>query len=120
VRIAALASAPCLSVHYSNWNKAVLAPILAKADIRPHERVLDLGCGSGETTFAWILPSAGRVLAVDADPEMVAAAQNLLQAQPESLRSKCTFEVRDGQALGDFKQKFVSPARCGRCQADIQ
>jgi trans-aconitate methyltransferase len=44
---------------------------------RPGERVLDLGCGTGELAAA-IAATGARVLAIDSDPAMVAAARRRL------------------------------------------
>jgi trans-aconitate methyltransferase len=70
-----------------------LVGVLAPA---PGERVLDLGCGTGELTAA-IAASGAEVVGLDASPEMLEAAR---RAHPE-LR----FELGDGQALA-FASEF--------------
>jgi trans-aconitate 2-methyltransferase len=54
-------------------------PVLARLPLRGDETVLDAGCGSGRVTELLLdrLPR-GRVLAVDADPAMVAKARERL------------------------------------------
>jgi trans-aconitate 2-methyltransferase len=56
--------------------KALGHEVLARLVLRGDETVLDAGCGPGEVTLALVerLPR-GRVIAVDASPRMVAAAQ---------------------------------------------
>jgi len=43
-------------------------------DVRPGERVLDLGCGSGVLALAAAMQGAGRAVAVDVDPAALDAA----------------------------------------------
>ena len=54
-------------------------PVLARlADIAPDATVLDVGCGTGRVTEALLSVPRGRVLAIDASPEMVGAARERL------------------------------------------
>ncbi len=50
------------------------APVVELLDPKPGERILDLGCGDGVLT-AKIAAAGATVVAVDAAPDMVAAAQ---------------------------------------------
>ncbi len=45
--------------------------------VRPHETVMDIGCGTGNLTIALLaaLGAAGKVLAVDISPRMIEVAQ---------------------------------------------
>jgi trans-aconitate 2-methyltransferase len=58
--------------------------VLDRLAPRPHEVVLDAGCGTGRITAALVerIP-AGRVLGVDASPEMVARAREHLGDRAE-------------------------------------
>jgi trans-aconitate 2-methyltransferase len=80
----------------SGWDAAtydrVAAPqeqwtreILARARFRPGELVLDAGCGSGRATRL-LLERGLRVIAVDADPAMVAKARETLPAEVPVLK----------------------------------
>ena len=63
-------------------------PVLERLPLRGDETVLDAGCGSGRVTELLLarLPR-GRVLAVDADANMVAAARQRLEGRAELFRS---------------------------------
>ncbi len=50
------------------------APVLALLDPRPHERILDLGCGDGALTQR-LAALAAAVVAVDSSAEQIAAAR---------------------------------------------
>jgi trans-aconitate 2-methyltransferase len=60
-------------------------PVLARlAGIEPDATVLDVGCGTGRVTEALLdLVPHGRVLAIDASPEMVELARRRLGARAE-------------------------------------
>jgi len=53
--------------------------LLALLDARPGERILDVGCGTGQLT-AQIAAAGARVTGLDSSPEMIAAAR---RAYPE-------------------------------------
>ena len=62
-------------------------PILDRLELRGDETVLDAGCGSGRVTRVLLerLPR-GRVIAVDASPDMVARAREELAGEPVDVR----------------------------------
>jgi SAM-dependent methyltransferase len=57
--------------------RATTLRLLARAGVTDGMRVLDLGCGSGEVAveLARLVGSRGRVLAIDADPSLLAHAR---------------------------------------------
>jgi trans-aconitate 2-methyltransferase len=59
--------------------------VLDRSGISGADTVLDAGCGGGRIT-ALLLERAGRVIAVDADPEMVATARAALPGDVEVRR----------------------------------
>lgn len=68
------------------------------ATVQPHEHVLDIGCGTGQTTReAARAATAGSALGVDISPAAVEQAREL--AQTEGLRN-VTFEHADAQTHG--------------------
>jgi SAM-dependent methyltransferase len=77
------------------------ARVLAAADARPGERVLDVGCGTGTTTaeLAHAVGAAGHVLGVDISETLIGAAraQKLANA---------TFEVADAASHRFEAQSF--------------
>jgi SAM-dependent methyltransferase len=67
----------------------------AAADVRPHDRVLDVGCGTGQSTRqAGRAAVAGTALGVDVSTEMLDRARRL--SDEEGLRN-VTFERADAQ-----------------------
>ncbi len=72
------------------------ADLIALLAPRPGERVLDLGCGTGDLT-AQLATSGARPLGLDASTEMVNAAAHK--------HPGLTFVVGDGQAL-DYVEEF--------------
>ena len=74
------------------------APLLAASAIRSHEQVLDIGCGTGQTTrAAGRLATTGSALGVDITEWMVARAR--ATAAEEGLQN-VRFEQADAQAHG--------------------
>ncbi len=75
-----------------------LPPFFKLASIQPGERVLDLGCGAGDSTFdsARRVGEQGEVLGIDTSPEFIALARRkALEAGVGNAR----FEVMDACSL---------------------
>jgi SAM-dependent methyltransferase len=80
-------------VPYVVTPQAVVDAMLEMAQLKPGDRLIDLGCGDGR-----IVRTAARRyrvlgLGVDLDPSLVRRAQQL--AHDEGLQAYCRFEVRD-------------------------
>jgi len=91
------------------FHNRVLLPACA---IARHEHVLDIGCGTGQTTRAAVqLAAAGSALGVDAWESMIARARELAAA--EGLRN-IRFEQGDAQVHGFQPQHFdIAMSRYG-------
>jgi SAM-dependent methyltransferase len=72
----------------------VTAALLSHADPKPGEAVLDIGCGSGETTLA-LAAATGDAHGVDISKPLLAVAE----ARADSLESLATFEEGDAAAI---------------------
>jgi trans-aconitate 2-methyltransferase len=97
------------------WNAAAYAAnssvqqswareLIGQLQLRGDERVLDVGCGDGKVTaeIARAVPR-GRVLGIDASPEMIAFAK---KAFPASRNSNLAFEVRDARTTATLAERF--------------
>ncbi|WP_329456505.1 class I SAM-dependent methyltransferase [Streptomyces sp. NBC_01497] len=86
------------SDHHDRWNainEGFDRPLLAAAAIAPEDRVLDVGCGTGQTTrLAAGAASRGSVLGLDLSAPMLAEARG--QAAREGL-GRIAFEQGDAQ-----------------------
>lgn len=82
------------AVHVSGED---LAQLVAAAELRGHEAVLDAGSGAGHTALA-LAPGAAHVTAVDLTAEMLAQGARLAQ---ERGLANLTFRIGDVEAL-DF------------------
>ncbi len=89
----------------------VLAIALQKLALRPGDRVLDLGCGTGAVAIA-AAATAAEVVAIDRRPEAVAHARH---AADEAGAANVSFlEAEAGEALpglGTFDAAFVGGSR---------
>jgi SAM-dependent methyltransferase len=75
--------------------------LLGAAEIAPHERVLDVGCGTGTTTLA-AATGAQDALGVDISEPMIARARDRAREQG---RQNARFEVADAQTA-PFESQF--------------
>lgn len=79
--------------------------MLAIADIRPGQRVLDIGCGCGQTSLqaAALVGASGSVTGVDVSVPMLAHAQERARQAAAGAAGRADFLVADAQtdALGE-------------------
>ena len=81
---------------------AMSEAVLDRLELRGDETVLDAGCGSGRVTRLLLHRLArGRVIAVDASPEMVARARVELDGEAADVREAdlATLRLRDGELV---------------------
>lgn len=89
----------------------VLAIALQKLALRPGDRVLDLGCGTGAVAIA-AATTAGEVVAIDRRPEAVAYARNAAAGAGAGNISFVQAEGGDAlPGLGAFDAAFVGGTR---------
>ncbi|MFF5935652.1 class I SAM-dependent methyltransferase [Streptomyces sp. NPDC012508] len=82
------------SDHHDRWNavnEGFDAPLLDAAAIRPEDRVLDIGCGTGQTTrLAARAAHRGAVLGLDLSEPMLARARELAAEEgPAGVDFRC-------------------------------
>jgi trans-aconitate 2-methyltransferase len=70
--------------------------MLAQLQLSSNERVVDLGCGTGEHTVELARRSGqGRVLGIDSSPAMIERARKLHATLNPDLRQRVAFELAD-------------------------
>src|SRR5580700_4095559 len=87
---------PDLYNRFRRYRAEPVAHILSRLQLGDGEKIIDLGCGSGENTFELARRSAhGTALGVDGSPAMIEAAHKLLDAEPAELKRRVSFELLD-------------------------
>jgi len=87
---------PELYNRFRRYRAEPVAHILSRLTISDDEKIIDLGCGSGENTLELARRSSrGTALGVDGSPAMIEAARKLLDAEPAELKSRVSFEMLD-------------------------
>ncbi len=84
---------PELYNRFRRYRAEPVEHILSRLQFTDDERIIDLGCGSGENTLELARRSArGSARGVDGSPAMIEAARKLLDDQPE-LKGRVSFEL---------------------------
>ncbi len=104
------ASAPSYAVSTVHALGPDLPLVVEAAQLKPSDRVVDLGCGAGHTAFA-LAPHCASVAAVDLTAEMLAVAAGLAK---ERGLSNVTFHEADVSRL-PFADGSFEVAACRYC-----
>ena len=87
---------PELYNRFSLYRAEPFHAILERLRIGPDERIVDLGCGSGENTVELARRAAqGVALGIDSSPAMIAQAEQLRSSLPPELRARLEFKLGD-------------------------
>src|SRR6202046_5796002 len=87
---------PELYNRFRRYRAEPVGHILSRLQLAEDEKIIDLGCGSGENTLELARRSASATaLGVDGSPAMVEAARKLLDGEPVELKRRVSFELLD-------------------------
>jgi trans-aconitate 2-methyltransferase len=87
---------PELYNRFRNYRAEPFCAILARLKIDPDEKIVDLGCGSGENTVELVRRAPrGSALGIDSSPAMIAQACAALSTLPAELAARVEFELGD-------------------------
>jgi trans-aconitate 2-methyltransferase len=85
---------PELYNRFRRYRAEPVEHILSRLQLGGDEKIVDLGCGSGENTIELARRSPrGSALGVDGSPAMIEAARKLLDGEPTELRGRVSFEL---------------------------
>jgi trans-aconitate 2-methyltransferase len=85
---------PELYNRFRRYRAEPVEHILSRLQLSDAEKIIDLGCGSGENTLELARRSPGGVvLGVDGSPAMIEAARKMLECEPDQLRYRVTFAI---------------------------
>jgi ubiquinone/menaquinone biosynthesis C-methylase UbiE len=91
-----------------------LRVIVERLDIRPGDRVLEIGCGHGvAATYVCERLDGGRLTAVDRSPKMIAAAARRNAAHVEAGRAEFLVAALEQLDLGDRRFDKAFAVRVG-------
>jgi ubiquinone/menaquinone biosynthesis C-methylase UbiE len=91
-----------------------LRAVVERLDIRPGDRVLEIGCGHGvAATFVCERLDGGRLTAVDRSPKMIAAAARRNAAHVEAGRAEFLVARLEQLDLGDRRFDKAFAVRVG-------
>jgi ubiquinone/menaquinone biosynthesis C-methylase UbiE len=91
-----------------------LRRIVEQLDIRPHERVLEIGCGHGvAATFVCERLDGGRLTAIDRSPKMIEAAIRRNAANVEAGKAEFLVATLEDADLRDRRFDAIFAVRVG-------
>jgi len=105
---------PELYNRFRRYRAEPVDEILRRLALGPSDRVVDLGCGSGENTVQIARQiDQGSALGIDSSPAMIAAAESLRDGLDEPLKSHLEFrraDLRDFNADREYTVVFSNAA----------
>jgi len=105
---------PELYNRFRSYRAEPFLAILERLSLDRGERIVDLGCGSGENTLELARRSPdARVLGLDSSPAMVEAARGLLERGEPELGRRVSFtvgDIREFRAHGGYTVIFSNAA----------
>ena len=91
-----------------------LRRVVERLDVRPGDRVLEIGCGHGvAATYVCERLTTGRLTAVDRSPKMIAAAARRNAAHVDSGRAEFLVATLEELDLGERRFDKVFAVRVG-------
>ena len=85
---------PELYNRFRRYRAEPVEHILSRLKLGDDEKIIDLGCGSGENTLELARRSPlGTAIGVDGSPAMIEAARKLLDGEPVELKRRVSFEL---------------------------
>jgi len=105
---------PELYNRFSEYRSQPVTMMLARLRLGPRERIVDLGCGTGEHTIELARRSAeGYVVGIDSAPAMIERALKLHETLGADLQQRLKFELadfRDFEADREYTVVFSNAA----------
>jgi trans-aconitate 2-methyltransferase len=105
---------PQLYNRFRRYRAEPFLEILRRLELGAEERIVDLGCGSGENAVELARRTArGRVLGIDASPAMIEAATALRGTLEPALRERLEFalgDIRELRASAEYSLVFSNAA----------
>jgi trans-aconitate 2-methyltransferase len=91
---------PDLYNRFRRYRAEPVTHILSRLQLADAEKIIDLGCGSGENTIELARRSQRALaLGVDGSPAMIEAARKALNAEPANLKNRVSFALLDVAAF---------------------
>jgi trans-aconitate 2-methyltransferase len=103
---------PELYNRFRRYRAEPVEHILSRLKLSDAEKIIDLGCGSGENTLELARRSPhGTAFGVDGSPAMIEAARKLLDGEPVEIKRRVSFEllnVPEFRWIPDHRALFTS------------